>query len=156
LRSAERVLARAAAPPGHALLEIRVDGLLGEQPPIELALDIARERGPVAPHDLHADELDLAAPVQHAGVALARSAHAVAGVRKEELRIELLELELEPARDSPPRRDMPREVAGQLLGERRALRERGARVLRAGQHEQAVRIAVQHLVAAGLEPALRP
>src|SRR5690606_39478085 len=66
------------------------------------------------------------------------------------------ELDLEATLDPPARLDVLREVHVQRLCELRPLLERALRVGAAGQHEEAVRIAVQHVEAGRLEPPLRP
>src|SRR5690606_28355877 len=100
----------------------------GEETPIELALHVTRERRPVAAHDLHADELDVARGVEHPRITLARAARAVPRVRQEKLPVQLLELDLEATLDPPARLDVLREVHVQCLCELRPLLERALRV----------------------------
>ena len=54
----ELIVELAAAHAAHDLGEIDIDGLIREQPLIQLALHLLRERRPIATHDFHADELD--------------------------------------------------------------------------------------------------
>src|SRR6202008_3252525 len=112
----------------------------------ELALHLLGERGPVATHDLHADELDrveIRAVSQSRGT-LARATSAVAGARQEQLQVQLLELQLELALHAPALFD----VRAQLLRERscqfRSARSCAVRIVRTRVHEQAVRVAVEH------------
>src|SRR5690606_31150466 len=126
-----------------------------EQAPEELALHFFCERGPVAAHDFHADELDLAVGPQ-AHVALARATRAVTGPRQEQAAVELLELELEPALDAPARAHVLGKRCGELPAESRPVRLGFVLVVDARGDEQAVGVAVEDAVTLVLEPALRP
>src|SRR5256885_8535237 len=112
----ELLVELARAHSAHDVREIRVDALVHEQAPVELALHALREGGPVAAYDLEADEFETfageilrgevatARAVHEPRVALARSPRAVARVWQGQFQVQLLELELEPAPDAPLRR----------------------------------------------------
>ena len=62
----ERVVEFALAQAGDHLRKVLVHGLVGEQSPVQLALHVLRERGPVAAHDFHADEFHAVDLARHA------------------------------------------------------------------------------------------
>src|SRR5690348_293386 len=95
----EGFVQRARAHALHHLGEIVANRLVGEQALIQLALNFLRERGPVAAHHFHADELDdvgiLALFQSH--IPLARAPRAVPRARQEESQVKFLELERQAA-----------------------------------------------------------
>src|ERR1700678_4291199 len=81
----QRRIELAASHPPHHVREICVDGLIGEQTLIELALYQLCQRRPIPAHDFHADELDAVRlrTAEQACIALAGAARAVARARQE-------------------------------------------------------------------------
>src|SRR6266404_7589039 len=104
----------------HDVSEILVDGSVGEQALVELALHLLCKRRPVAAHDFHADELDVARTrvairvrvciAEQPRIALARAARAVPGAREKQFQIQLFELELQAAGNTPSLADMTAEI----------------------------------------------
>ena len=99
--------------------EIRVDRLIGEKTPVQLALHVLRKRCPVATHDLQADELDLldTVAVPQAGITLAGATRAAARMRQEQFQVQLFEFQLESARHAPSLGNVSRQVGIQGGGE---------------------------------------
>ncbi len=104
----ERIVQLAFAYSFDDVLQIRIDRAVREQAQIQLALDLLRERRPIAPDDFHADELHAVFSVKQSRISFARAARAVSRLGQKQLRIQLLELELELARDSPAPLDVRR------------------------------------------------
>src|SRR5690606_4300195 len=127
-----------------------------KQPQVQLALDLLRKGRPIAADDFHADELHGVSTVGESRIALAGAARAVPCLGEKQLRVELLELELELTRHSPACFDVLRELAIQLRRELASACKRRFRILDARLHEQAVRIAVENPKARVFEPLLRP
>ena len=99
----EPVVEPPGAQPGDDLAQVLLDGLVREEPRVQLALDLLRELRPVAAHRLHAREDDARAALglHQAGVALARPRRPVAHRGQAQPQVEPVEDEVEPALDPP-------------------------------------------------------
>ncbi len=135
----------------HVILEWKIE----KNPPVELALEAARQRRPVRTHALETLEDDLGSPV--AGAHQARVTLLAAGLlsahgRHEKAQIKGLELDFEERIEPERARDLATPPVVQVDGELGADTIRLALVDRlAEQHEQRIGVAVDDAVALGLD-----